>query len=125
VTGVFRSNAIMVMITAITPSLKASRRWVSIALPAFEAAPASVGCSLIGTVRPTCFAMSARSALRGVAPEHDRVLRSRPHTGVRSCSAAQGSTTSGLSLLHTVPFGGSMSVPKKSSVQVCTHVLLK
>ena len=73
VTGVFRSKAMMVMITAITPSLKASRRWVSMALPAFEAAPASVGGSLIGTVRPTRLAMCDRWALRRVAPEHDRV----------------------------------------------------
>jgi hypothetical protein len=39
--------------------------------------------------------------------------------------AAQGKMTFWLLLLHTVPFGGSVSVAKNWSVQVCTHVLLK
>ncbi len=30
-----------------------------------------------------------------------------------------------LLLLHTVPFGGGVCLPRTSSVQVSTHVLLK
>jgi len=53
-TGVFRSKAMIVMITAITPSLNASSRWVSMACRnSARLAPRRSGTSLTGAVPPT------------------------------------------------------------------------